>query len=324
MNRPASDDGEAPLLEPTAQAFARATSDPPFIYQLGPAEGRRAVEAAQSGPVDLPDIDEEWIDIHGGPTGRARGRIVKPKGSEQLLPAILYLHGTGWVFGNADTHDRLTRELAVGANAAVVFAEYDRAPEQRYPIAIEQSYAIARWIASEGAGRGLDAGRLAVAGDCVGGNMAAALTLMAKACGDVTFAQQVLFYPATDAGFDSPSYRQFAEGYWLRREAMEWYWEQYLRSDADRAEITASPLRATVEQLRGLPPALIITAEADILRDQGESYAAHLRAAGVPVVAVRYGGIIHDFVMLNALRGTQAAEAAISQAAATLRAALRA
>src|SRR5262249_30142188 len=137
MSRPPSDDREAPLLEPAAQAFAQVTSHPPYVYQLGPAEGRRAVEAAQSGPIDQPDIDEEWIEISGGPTGRARGRIVKPKGSQRLLPTILYLHGTGWVFGNARTHDRLTRELAVGANAAVVFAEYDRAPEQRYPVAIE-------------------------------------------------------------------------------------------------------------------------------------------------------------------------------------------
>ncbi|WP_159052420.1 alpha/beta hydrolase, partial [Streptomyces longwoodensis] len=170
--------------------------------------------------------------------------------------------------------------------------------------------------------QGLDATRLAVAGDSVGGNMSAALTLMAKERGDVPLVQQVLFYPVTDASFDTPSYHQFATGYFLRRDAMQWFWDQYTTDEAERAEITASPLRATVEQLTGLPPALVITGEADVLRDEGEAYANKLRTAGVPVTAVRYQGVIHDFVMLNALRETHAAEAAITQAVTTLRTAL--
>ena len=152
--------------------------------------------------------------------------------------------------------------------------------------------------------------------------MAAALTLLAKERGDLRFAHQVLFYPVTDAAFDTPSYRQFAEGYFLRRDAMQWFWDQYTTDEAQRAEITASPLRAGTEQLAGLPPALVITAEADVLRDEGEAYANKLRTAGVPVTAVRYQGIIHDFVMLNALRETRAAQAAIAQAVSTLRTAL--
>jgi acetyl esterase/lipase len=172
---------------------------------------------------------------------------------------------------------------------------------------------------SEGAARGLDAGRIAVVGDSVGGNMSAALTLMAKERGDVPLVQQVLFYPVTDASFDTASYHQFAEGYFLRRDGMQWFWDQYTSDEAERAQITASPLRATTEQLTGLPPALVITGEADVLRDEGEAYANKLREAGVPVTAVRYQGIIHDFVMLNALRGTQAAGAAIAQAIGTLR-----
>lgn len=200
----------------------------------------------------------------------------------------------------------------------MVFPEYDLSPEARYPVAIEQNYAVARWVVTEGAAKGLDAGRIAVAGDSVGGNMAAALTLMAKERGDVPLVQQVLFYPVTDAAFDTGSYRQFAEGYFLRRDAMQWFWDQYTTDPAQRAEITASPLRATTEQLRDLPPALVITAEADVLRDEGEAYANSLRTAGVPVVATRYQGIIHDFVMLNALRETHAAEAAIAQAVSTL------
>lgn len=166
---------------------------------------------------------------------------------------VLYIHGAGWVFGNAHTHDRLVRELAVGANAAVVFPEYDLSPEARYPVAIEQNYAVAKWIVEQGATKDLDGARLAVAGDSVGGNMTAALTLMAKQRGDVPLVQQVLFYPVTDASFDTGSYRQFATGYFLRRDGMQWFWDQYTTDEAERAQITASPLRASVGQLTGLP-----------------------------------------------------------------------
>ncbi|MFF7280992.1 alpha/beta hydrolase [Streptomyces griseorubiginosus] len=309
----------APVLEPAAAEFAAATANPPYLFDLGPAEGRKAVDEVQSGDIAKPQVDEEWITVTGGPTGTVRARIVKPAGAGGTLPVILYIHGAGWVFGNAHTHDRLVRELAVGAGAAVVFPEYDLSPEARYPVAIEQNYAVAQWIVRDGAGKGLDATRVAVAGDSVGGNMSAALTLMAKERGDVSLVQQVLFYPVTDAAFDTPSYRQFAEGYFLRLDAMQWFWDQYTTDPARRAEITASPLRATTEQLTGLPPALVVTAEADVLRDEGEAYANKLRQAGVPVTATRYQGIIHDFVMLNALRGTHAAEAAITQAVTVLR-----
>ncbi|GAA3543399.1 alpha/beta hydrolase [Streptomyces osmaniensis] len=308
-----------PVLEPAAQAFAEATANPPYLFDLGPAEGRKVVDEVQSGEIAKPDVDEEWVTVAGGPTGEVRVRVVRPAGATGTLPVVIYIHGAGWVFGNAHTHDRLVRELAVGTGAAVVFPEYDLSPEARYPVAIEQNYAVARWVVREGADNGLDAGRIAVAGDSVGGNMAAALTLMAKERGDVPLVQQVLFYPVTDASFDTASYRQFAEGYFLRRDAMQWFWDQYTTEEAERAQITASPLRAGVEQLQGLPPALVITAEADVLRDEGEAYAGKLREAGVPVTAVRYQGVIHDFVMLNALREARGAEAAIGQAVSVLR-----
>lgn len=311
-----------PVLEPAAAAFAEATANPPYLFEIPVADGRKAVDDVQSGKIAKPEVDEEWVSVQGGPTGTVRARIVRPAGVTGSLPVILYIHGAGWVFGNAHTHDRLVRELAVGARAAVVFPEYDLSPEARYPVAIEQNYAVARWIVAEGAGKGLDAAWIAVAGDSVGGNMAAALTLMAKERGDVPLVAQVLFYPVTDAAFDTDSYQQFAEGYFLRRDGMRWFWDQYTTDETERAQITASPLRATPEQLAGLPPALVITGEADVLRDEGEAYANKLRAAGVPVTAVRYQGIIHDFVMLNALRGTNAAEAAIAQAVATLHTAL--
>ncbi|WP_328498443.1 alpha/beta hydrolase [Streptomyces sp. NBC_00414] len=316
--------GARPVLEPAAAAFAEATANPPYLFDLGPVEGRRTVDEVQSGDVTKPAVDEEWITVPGGPTGEVRTRIVRPAGATGTLPVIIYIHGAGWVFGNAHTHDRLVRELAVGTGAAVVFPEYDLSPEARYPVAIEQNYTVARWVVTAGADHGLDASRVAVVGDSVGGNMAAALTLMAKERGDVTLVQQVLFYPVTDASFDTGSYHQFAEGYFLRRDGMQWFWDQYTTDEKQRAEITASPLRATTEQLTGLPPALVVTGEADVLRDEGEAYAGKLREAGVAVTAVRYQGIIHDFVMLNALRETHAAEAAISQAIAVLKGALAA
>ncbi|MEU3337892.1 alpha/beta hydrolase, partial [Streptomyces sp. NPDC006668] len=241
-----------PVLEPAAQAFAEATANPPYLFDLGPVDGRKTVDEVQSGEIAKPAVDEEWITVSGGPTGQVRTRIVRPTGATGTLPVIIYIHGAGWVFGNAHTHDRLVRELAVGAGAAVVFPEYDLSPEARYPVAIEQNYTVARWVVEQGSTKGLDASRIAVAGDSVGGNMTAALTLMAKQRGDVPLVQQVLFYPVTDASFDTPSYDQFAEGYFLRRDAMRWFWDQYTTDEAERAQITASPLRASTEQLAGL------------------------------------------------------------------------
>ncbi|PRY37934.1 alpha/beta hydrolase [Umezawaea tangerina] len=311
------------VLEQAARDFADATAKPPYLFDLGPEKGRKTVDEVQSGEVAKPAVDIEDLTVAGGPSGRVKVRILRPEGVTGPLPVILYIHGAGWVFGNSHTHDRLVRELAVGANAAVVFPEYSLSPEARYPVAIEEGYAVAQWIGTaEGAAKGLDGGRIAIAGDSVGGNMTIALTLLAKERGDVSFTGQVLFYPVTDAAFDTPSYLEFAEGYFLRRDAMQWFWDQYTTDPAQRAEITASPLRATTEQLAGLPRALVITGEADVLRDEGEAYANKLRAAGVPVTAARYQGIIHDFVMLNALADTNAARAAIAQAIAFLKAAL--
>ena len=310
------------VLEPAAQAFAEATANPPYLFDLGPVEGRKAVDEVQSGEIDKPEVDISDHTVPGGPNGDVAVRIVRPKGATGALPVVLYIHGAGWVFGNSHTHDRLVREIAAGAGVAVVFPDYRLSPEVRYPSALEESWTVARWVVSEGANHGLDPQRIAVAGDSVGGNMSAALTFLAKQRGEVRFAAQVLFYPVTDAAFDTASYHQFAEGYFLRRDAMQWFWDQYTTDEAQRAEITASPLRATTEQLAGLPPALVITGEADVLRDEGEAYASKLRQAGVAVTATRYQGIIHDFVMLNALRETNAAAAAIAQAIAYLRDAL--
>ncbi|MFD1776245.1 alpha/beta hydrolase [Paenibacillus rhizophilus] len=307
------------ILETEAQNFVEATANPPFLFELGPEQGRIAVDEAQAGEIQKPDVDIEDISITGGPSDVSI-RILRPKLiTEKNLPVILYIHGAGWVFGNAHTHDRLIRELAVKSGAAVVFPNYSLSPEAKYPTAIEEIYAVLQWIAEHGKEHGLDSDHLAVAGDSVGGNMTAAITLMAKERSGPAIGQQLLFYPVTDASFDTESYHQFAEGYFLRRDGMKWFWDQYTSDSEERNQITASPLRATTEQLRGLPPALIITAEADVLRDEGEAYANKLREAGVDVTAVRYQGIIHDFVMLNALSDTAAAKSAISLASAWLK-----
>ncbi|MEU4096788.1 alpha/beta hydrolase [Streptomyces sp. NPDC026673] len=310
-----------PVLEPAAQEIADATANPPFLYELGPEGARKVLDDLQAAPIEKFDVWEKWVTVPAE-VGDVRVRIVKPVDVEGALPVVLYVHGGGWVLGNAGTHDRLVRELAVMAHAAVVFVEYDRSPEARYPVAIEQAYATARWITAKGADEGLDASRMAVAGDSVGGNMAAALTLMAKQRGDVTFVHQSLYYPVTDAAQDTDSYRQFADGPFLTAKAMAWFWDCYTTDPAQRAEITASPLRASLEELRGLPPALVIVDENDVLRDEGEAYARKLTQAGVPTTSVRYNGTLHDFMMLNPLWSTQATTAAMEQATRALHTAL--
>jgi acetyl esterase len=317
----APDTPSAPVLEDAAQAFAEATAKPPFLFDLPVAEGRATVDATQDGNFPAPGASREDRTI-GGPDGNVHITIYRPAGSAGVLPAVLYTHGAGWVFGDVHTHDRLVRELTARAGAATVFVSYSLSPEARYPVAIEEIYTALQWIARSGSDNDLDGGRIAVAGDSVGGNMTAAITLMAKQRGGPRIAGQLLYYPVTDASFDTGSYRQFARGYWLRRDAMQWFWDQYTTDPGQRAEITASPLRASADDLAGLPPALVINGEADVLRDEGEAYAAHLRSAGVPVTSVRYNGTIHDFVMLNALRDTHASKAATAQGGEFLRATL--
>lgn len=312
---------QPPVLESNTQAFldALAVQGGPPIHTLAVQDARAVLSSAQSGTVMKRPADIEDRTIPGGPAGEIALRIVRPQGLNGVLPAVVHFHGGGWVLGDQDTHDRLVRELAWGAQAAVVFVNYTPSPEAHYPVAIEQAHAATDWVAAHGAEAQLDGARLAVTGDSVGGNMAAAVTLLAKQRGGPPVAGQVLFYPVTDANFDTGSYQEFAEGWFLTREAMKWFWDHYAPDLAVRAQPTASPLRATVEQLRALPPALIITAECDVLRDEGEAYARKLMVAGVRVTATRYLGTLHDFVMLNALADTPAARGAVAQACEALR-----
>jgi acetyl esterase len=310
-----------PALEPSTQAFLDGLPNGPPIYSLTPAAARDVLTGVQTSvTVVAPPADIEDRELAIGPTGRTSVRIVRPAGLTGVLPVVIYTHGGGWVLGDKLTHDRLVRDLAAGAGAVVVFVDYDRSPEARYPIALEQAYAVAEHVAQNAEDFGADPARLAIAGDSVGGNMTAALALMAKARRGPKIAAQLLFYPVTDASMASGSYDTFADGPWLTRQAMAWYWDQYLPDKARRSEIYASPLNASLEQLRGLPQALLIVDENDVLRDEGEAYGRKLAAAGVPVVSARYNGTIHDFMMLNPICGTPAARGAVGQAIGYLRA----
>ncbi len=311
-----------PTLELHTQQFVDGLAGAPPIDTLSPVDARSVLARAQSIPVGKPSAQIEDITLPVGPTGSVPIRIVRPPGTAGVLPVVMYFHGGGWILGDRDTHDRLIREIAVGAETAVVFVDYARAPEARYPVAIEQAYAATRYVADNGASLRIDPLRLAVAGDSVGGNMAAAVTLMAKQRRGPKIAFQVLFYPVTDAGFDTPSYARFADGPWLTKRAMEWFWDAYLPDPTARKQPTATPLNASLDQLAGLPEALVIVDENDVLRDEGEAYARKLSDAGVRVTSVRYNGTIHDFVMLNALADTPATRGAIAQAVGALRGAL--
>lgn len=271
------------------------------------------------GPTQLLPADVEDRILRTGPSGQVEIRIVRPRGEYGVLPVVMYFHGGGWAIGDRETHDRLVREIANGAQAAVVFVSYTRSSEAPFPIAIEEAYAATKWIAENARSANLDPTRIAVAGDGAGGNMATVVSLLAQERGRPRLVLQVLFYPVVEANFDTPSYRQFATGFFLTRQSMEWFWSLYAPEESLRMLPTASPLRATPHQLRSLPPALILTGECDVLRDEGEAYARKLAAAGVPVTAVRYLGMIHDFVMLEALSMAPAARAAISQANRMLR-----
>jgi acetyl esterase len=289
------------------------------VYEQAVSEARAGFVKAQTrrGPAPSSDGEDHLIEV--GPKGRVAIRIVRQQGCNKTLPVVMFFHGGGWVLGDRQTHDRLVREIAHGAHAAVVFVEFHRAPESQYPVAVEEAYAATKYIAEHGRAYNLDPSRLAVAGDSAGGNLAAAVCLLAKERGGPKVDYQVLFYPVTDAGFDTPSYQEFSTGYFLTAEESKWFWQQYLPEEAARRQPTASPLRSSLEQLSGLPPALVITAEFDILRDEGEAYAHKLTEAGVPVTAIRVLGAIHDFVTQNAMSETPPARAAMLLANECLR-----
>ncbi|EPM56127.1 lipase [Pseudomonas syringae pv. actinidiae ICMP 19073] len=310
-----------PAIEHNTQAFLDAlnsgTGKP--IEQLSPKDARAVLVGAQAGvKLTLPktDVSEKTIKVDGQSISL---NIVRPAGVKGTLPVFMFFHGGGWVLGDFQTHERLVRDLVVGSGAVAVFVNYTPSPEAHYPTAINQAYAATRWVAEHGKEINVDGKRLAVAGNSVGGNMATVVALMAKDKGTPALRYQVLLWPVTDASFDNGSYNQYAEGHFLTRNMMKWFWDNYTTDAAQRNEIYASPLRATTEQLKGLPPALIQTASADVLRDEGEAYARKLDQAGVPVTAVRYNGMIHDYGLLNVVSQVPAVRSAILQASQELK-----
>lgn len=312
------------VLDPLARAFldAHAAAGESVSSGGSPAAARARFAHMQSGGVALPPAEVEPHTVPDGAGGEIAITVVRPEDAVGSVPAIIYLHGGGWVLGSYHTHERLVRQLAVSTGAAVVVVDYPLAPEARYPAALDVSHAATRWVAERGLELGLDGSRLAIAGDGAGGALAAGVTLLAGARGGPEVRCQVLFHPVTSARLNTGSAAEFAAGHGLTRAAMDWCWAQYAPDPATRDAPTAAPLLAPLARLRGLPPALIITAEADVLRDEGEAYGQRLRAAGVPVTITRYPGTIHGFVVLNALADSGAARAAVAGAARALSAAL--
>ena len=308
-------------VEHTTQTFLdvlnAGTGKP--LEQLAPKDARAVLSDAQAGvKLTLPkaDVSQKTIQVDGQPLDLT---IVRPAGVKGTLPVFMFFHGGGWVLGDYPTHERLVRDLVVGSGAVAVFVNYTPSPEAHYPVAINQSYGATKWVAEHGKEINVDGKRLAVAGNSVGGNMAAVVSLMAKDKGTPAIKFQLLLWPVTDANFNTSSYNQYAEGHFLTKNMMKWFWDNYTTDAHQRAEIYASPLRATTDQLKGLPPALIQTADADVLRDEGEAYGRKLDQAGVPVTAVRYNGMIHDYGLLNVVSQVPAVRSALLQASDELK-----
>lgn len=315
----------SPGVERNTQGFlnALAAGGGKPLEQLSPKEARAVLVGAQAGvKVDVSGIKvvDKTIEVDGQ---SIQLKVVRPADAKGELPVFMFFHGGGWVLGDYPTHERLIHDLVVGSGAAAVYVDYTPSPEAKYPTAINQAYAATQWVAQNGAQIGVDGKRLAVAGNSVGGNMAAVVSLMAKDKGTPAIKFQLLMWPVTDANFNNASYNQFADGHFLSKSLMQWFWDSYTTDPKQRAEIYAAPLQASVEQLKGLPSALVQTAEFDVLRDEGEAYARKLDAAGVKVTSVRYNGMIHDFGLLNVISQIPGTQSAMQQAAAALKANLK-
>ncbi len=311
----------SPGVESTTQAFLQAleAGGGKPLETLAPKDARAVLIGAQASvKVDVSgtQVERRTIAVDGQ---ALEIRVVRPQGAKGELPVFMFFHGGGWVLGDYPTHERLIHDLVLGSGAAAVYVDYTPSPEAKFPTAINQAYAATRWVAENGKQIGVDGSRLAVVGNSVGGNMAAVVALKAKEAGTPKLRFQALLWPVTDANFNNGSYNQFAEGHFLTRNMMQWFWDSYTSDPRQRDDIHASPLRASLEQLKGLPPALVQTAEMDVLRDEGEAYARKLGAAGVPVTAVRYNGMIHDFGLLNVLGQVPATRSAMDQAAQAIR-----
>ncbi len=305
-------------LEMAAEKVCDQSAVPPLIFQLPPEQGRQVLEDAQSVPIPMYPAKISVHTVNTGSWGTIPVYVAEPFYDSPLRNVIVYIHGGGWVFGSFHTHEKLVRELAARTNSLVIFPEYTRSPEAKYPVAVEQCYAVLSrvWELDLGISFRVNRNTLTVAGDSVGGNMAIAITWMARWRGGPDIHKLLLYYPVANACFDTPSYREFAVNYYLYRAGMQWFWDQYTICEAQRSEITASPLCAGMEELGKLPQTMIINGQADVLRSEGEAFGERLRRAGVEVTALRVQGIIHDFVMLKALDQTNACRTAMDASTA--------
>jgi acetyl esterase len=304
-------------LDPQAQAVLEQMADaglPPLgsVSVEETRQGMVAATAAGEEPEPVAKVEDRSIP---GPVGQIPVRIYTPQGSGPF-PVLVYFHGGGWVIGNVDTHDPTCRTLANAAGCVVVSVDYRLAPEHKFPAAVDDCYAATQWVAANAAAINGDSGRIAIGGDSAGGNLTAVVAIEARERGGPPLVFQLLVYPVTDYSFSTPSYRDNADGYLLTKDSMVWFWDHYLRSEADGQDYRASPLRAS--DLTGLPPALVITAEYDPLRDEGEAYAARLQESGVSVTCTRYDGMIHGFYGLTAV--VDQARKAVEESVAALRA----
>lgn len=284
------------------------------LYKLSPQEARNVLGNLQKKTYEDIDANVTDRDIFTAQGGNIDVRIIRPRGKEEKLPVILYIHGGGWVMGDKETHDMLVKKLAIGTNSVVIFPNYSHSPDSHYPIALDQIYGLLEYICNNPDDFNTDSNKIVIAGDSVGGNMAAAITLRAKKEDGPKILFQALFYPVTNADMDTKSYEAFKDGPWLTKKAMEWFFDAYAPDKKERNSIYISPLKATFEDLQGLPPALVITNENDVLRDEGEAYARKLDEADVEVFSVRVNGTHHDFMILNALSQTEPAKGAINLA----------
>ena len=313
-----------PAIESRTKAFLKAlnSGDGKPMETMTPTEARGVLEGAQSMEVDLSGIDVTEKDITQDGLN-IKLYVVRPFGVTGTLPVFMFFHGGGWVLGDFPTHKRLVRDLVVYSGAAAVFVEYTRSPEAQYPTAINEAYAATKWVAANGAGINVDSSRLAIAGNSVGGNMTAVIALMAKNKKGPDIRLQVLLWPVTNANFDTLSYHLYATQRFLTRNMMIWFWDNYTTDPDARNEIYASPLRASLDELKGLPPALVQVAENDVLRDEGEAYARRLDEAGVPTTLVRVDGMVHDYGLLNPLAAVPAVQSAMRYAANEIKNALK-
>lgn len=309
-----------PRLSKETKAFLQELNSAGVALEtLTPLAARQVlVDAQASVPVDLSGIDESEKTITADGYTIALN-IVRPADTKGTLPVFMFIHGGGWVLGDYPTHKRMVRDLVVLSGFAAVFVNYTRTPDAQYPQAINEIYAATKWVAEHGEEIEVDGKNLAIVGNSVGGNMSAVTTLMAKEKGGPQIKLQILMWPIVDADFETDSYQQFGEKRFLTTSLMKWMYDLYIADPEKRKDIYASPLQATIEQLKGLPPALIQVAESDILRDEGEAYGRKLDEAGVPVTTVRYNGMIHDFGLLNGLAELPATRSLFVQAAAELK-----